>query len=276
MKKALQLTAFVGSIVAISYFSITKDLKGFYDNELSRYLTSSKAQDSLFTWHKKNGDNSIAWYGVDGVIGSAANRNYVRDLILKQRRNKIPSAVYIYSSSSIGAFDMYQSTVSDSSKFNEVISEIEPYQDGQYSAFYSAINTYSAYAKSKGLLSSVYMGWPTAACWDSIVRLTDKIYLHCYLPSSRMNGASMYSYCSTRLKVIADCAKRRNKKANVVIIFSCEPAFAYDFFRTNEWNKAFELFKAGWYQSSTAEERTWITLAGRKIFVSQYGRLARP
>lgn len=275
---ALAVTATVAT-----YFYVSKPtgFKGFYDNDMSSYLGIPAKEDAQIAWHVKNGDNSIAGYGFGDRVGSSTSRPKIANYIRKCKRKGIRVGFIYSSTSTLADLDYYQRTqTSDSTKFDFVVSEIEPYNSGDYAGFYKTIRAFSDWAKKQSprVERCIYMGWPSAEAWDSIITNSDRTYLHAYLQPDRMTGAGIRGYTKGRTGVIANIvnakyASNTSIKYNIVLIFSNEPSFSYNYFKTNSWDKPFTDFVSYYNSNATTTEKNRLVFGGRQIFKSSYGLL---
>lgn len=259
-------------------------LKGFYDNDMSSYLGIAAKEDAQINWHVKNGDNSIAGYGFGDRITSTSKWPIIANYIKKCKRKGI-NVGFIYSSTAtLASLSAYQAAqTSDSTKFTFVISELEPYNSGDYATFYKTIRAFSEWAKKQTpkVERCIYMGWPSAEAWDSIVTNSDKTYLHAYVQPATMTGTGIRGYTRGRTTTIANIvnakyASNPTFKYKVAIIFSCEPSFAYNYFQTNSWDKPYTEYVSYFNSAATTVEKNRIQLSGRQIFKSSYGLQLKP
>lgn len=259
-------------------FGVSTGVKGFYVNEYGTITASSTARQSAASWVQRQGCNLVAVYGATSDMATTSGRAKVSDLVLRYRRAGVRSIGYPYGSSSgvVNNLNGYNKAVTDSAKFDFVVSEIEPYNTGDYAGFYKSLREASNWCKANGLQSAVYMGWPSEAAWDSIARNANRVYLHCYRPSTGLSGSSQYGYCKNRLQTLAAKCKAIGKRTSVVIIYSCEPDFSYTYFQSNSWWKPIEDFKAAWNASATADMKQWLSIDGTMVFVSEFGKQIKP
>lgn len=279
---ALALATTVGTYL---YINKPTGFKGFYDNSVSSYFGNTAAANSLLAWHQRNGDNAIYAYGFDSKITSKSNWPWMAWYIKEARKKGITTFGIPYSNSNVTTHitNYNAAQPNDSSRINALASEIEPYLTGDYAGFYYHIRTVSNWAKKQKYKVErvVYMGWPTAQCWDSIVTHTDRLFLHAYLQPERMTGAGIRGYTKSRTGTIANIVNKKysydpNFKYNIVILFSTETSFAYNYFKLNSWDKPFPEFVSYFNSNATSVEKNRLTFGGRQIFKMSSGRLARP
>lgn len=156
------------------------------------------------------------------------------------------------------------------------VTELEPYNTGDYAGMTSKMEYVYPKLKSAGLRHGVYMGWPVQSYWETIVRNSDFINLHCYRPSASMTASGIWGYVQERLGFIATACKNLNKIMEVNIIYSCEPAFAYDYFKANKWTSAHQLFLGEFNSKATLDMKRFLVVDDFSIFVTKFGKEIKP
>lgn len=156
------------------------------------------------------------------------------------------------------------------------VTEIEPYNTGDYAGMTAILKYAYPKLKAAGLKNVVYMGWPKNDYWATIVQYTDEINLHCYRTSVQMTASSIWGYVEARLELIAQAAKAQNKIVPVNIIYSNEPSFAYDWFKTHAWADAHKLFLSQYAANASATMKQYLTVSDFSVFVSKYGKQIKP
>lgn len=276
--------AVLATVATLVYINRPTGHKGFYDNDMGSYLGIAAREDAQIAWHVKNGDNSIAGYGFGDRITSTSKWSQIANYIRKCRRKGIDVGFIYSSTSTLSSLDAYQKAqTSDSTKFRFIVSEIEPYNTGDYAGFYKTLRAFSDWAvkQSPRIERCVYMGWPSAECWDSIMSNSDRTYIHCYLPSTRMSGSAQYSYLKSRLNTQANIIARKQAsntsfKYNDVVIYSNESDFYGTYFATHTWDQPFSDLQTYFNASADSIVKKRIQLGGRQIFKSSLGMQIRP
>lgn len=266
------------AVTLVVRFGIKEGVKGHYMNDYSVYSATAATRQANADWLKRQGANLDALYGVSGALTSTSGRPILADVILRNRKAGVRSNGFPYSTASsvTSSLNAYNKAVVDSSKFDFVISEIEPYNTGDYAGFYTTLRTVNNWCKTSGIQSCVYMGWPSDACWDTIVRNSSRIFLHCYKSSTTMSGDAQYGYTKGRQGVIAAKCKALNKKISIVIIYSSEPAFSYTYFQSNTWSKPYSDYLSYYSTHATADMKAYLTQDGWMNFVSKYAKQIKP
>jgi hypothetical protein len=176
----------------------------------------------------------------------------------------------------IDAMLSYNTGKTTSQKLWYAVTEIEPYNTGDYTGMTNILTYAYPKLKAAGLPNVVYMGWPTDAYWATIVQYCDEINLHCYRTTAQMTPSGIWGYVSGRLGLIAQQAKNQNKKMPVNIIYSCEPTFAYDYFKTNTWDSAQAMFLSQYNSNASATMKENLVVGDFSVFVSKYGKQIKP
>lgn len=156
------------------------------------------------------------------------------------------------------------------------VTEIEPYNTGDYTGMTNILKYSYPKLNAAGLLNVVYMGWPTDSYWATIVQYCDQINLHCYRTTAQMTPSLIWGYVKGRLELIAQAAKAQNKIMPVNIIYSCEPTFAYDYFKANTWASAQAMFLSQYAANASATMKQYLTVYDFSVFVSKYGKQIKP
>lgn len=262
------------------YGSQSTNISGIYGNKVSSYLLSETAQIAEIAWLKKNGFNSYCGYGVSDYLSS--HKALVQSFVLKLRRAGFKEVGFIYSSASTvtSKLDAYQkSCTNDSMKFDFVVSEIEQYNTGERTAFYNTIRTVSDWCVKNNVKRYCYQGWPNQADCDSIVKYTDKMYLHAYGVYSNYTypGSWVQGYTKGRVAMLSASAIKYNKQYNIDIIYSTEnpdiskTQFGYKYYLTHNWDEVHVQFKYKYYV-----KKDNINMGGYIIFVENQAKIIKP
>ena len=171
-------------------------------------------------------------------------------------------------------YNSQRPTVSEKLWF--AVTELEPYNTGDYAGMTQKIQAVYPRLKAAGLKHVIYMGWPTDTYWDTIVANCDEINLHCYRPSTSITPSGTYGYVSGRLALIAACCKARNKVMKVNLIYSCEPSFSWDYFKANPWSGAHALFLTEYAAKATSDMKSYLLVNDFSIFVTKYAKQIKP
>ena len=261
------------------YGQPSTSISGIYGNKVSSYLLTDAGRKAEIAWLLKNGFNSYCGYGVSDYLSS--NRSDVQKFVLELRRNGFKEVGFIYSSSSTvtSKLDAYQkSCTNDSMKFDFVVSEIEQYNTGERASFYTTIKSVSDWCIKNNVKRYCYQGWPNQADCDSIVKYTDKMYLHAYGVYSNYTypGSWAQGYTKGRVSMLSASAIRYNKKYKIDIIYSAEnpdlakTQFGYKYYLSHNWNTVHTSFLT-YYVA-----RPNIEMGGYIMFVENQMKVIKP
>ena len=257
-------------------------IQAHYLNGLSAWFYNGTSQDNMIKWLLSNGDNRVYIYGIDGVLTS----NYS----LAARFNDSCSAhnietYFVWSRPTSVTTDLanfQKAQTKQSSKFDGVISELEPYNNTvSYTLFWSYSRSVYNYTKANGIQSGVYVGWHTQQSTDSIVTTYDFVNLHCYVQPVNMTSSTyLYGYTKSRMEMFASSVSRLlpNKTFPVTIIFSDETAFAFSYYQSTKGNFAlpFTTYSSGFNIGASAIVKSKLILKGSTTFVSSYSLQIKP
>ena len=207
-------------------------MNAWYNNTLDDNISDLAKTKADVDWMYRNflgtGTNLAILYASDSVV---KNANMVKAIEYAKTKNIKFGRAY----SSLGEVNtvLAHNAANPTNKFVQMVTEIEPYNTGDYTGFYNIITQAYPKIKAAGMTHTVYMGWPTNAAWLPIVQNCDEINLHCYLKPTSMNESGIWGYVQGRLGQIAAACKQANKKIKLNIIYSCEPSFAGPWFSSH-------------------------------------------
>lgn len=156
------------------------------------------------------------------------------------------------------------------------VTEIEPYNTGDYAGMTDILKYAYPKLRAAGLQNGVYMGWADTAYWKTICQYSDFINLHCYRTSAQMTPSSIWGYLKGRLEAIAQACKSLNKVMYVNIIYSCEPDFAYEYYKRNSWQSAQNMFLTQYAANASSVMRQFLITTDYSVFVTKYAKQIKP
>lgn len=247
----------------------------FYNNTIKKILAlPDMISDNQWMYQNKSQGEQIGniIYGSSALLSS----KYLPAVLDDQtKRGIIPG--YAYSSvNEVLKVITYNAGKPEGQKIKFVVSEIEPYNTGKYAEMTATLTEVYKLCKKNNLKNIVYMGWPHADYWTTLLQYSDEINLHCYLKSNQMTPDTIYNYCRKRLDEIAVTAVKIQKKAVVNIIYSCEPEFSYDWFKAHQWKDAHDIFKLTYAAKANPAMRSNIQIGGYSIFVTSFAKQIKP
>jgi len=236
------------------------------------------------TWAKREGVKELALYA-RAYLQSSAKRKQLADFIKIAKEQYGIIKVYVdYRLTT--ELPYWKSFVTEYPKLLDgMATEREPYVTGDYTGFWPFLKEGSEFAKANKVELICYMGHPSQQGWDSIVYYSDKIWLSNYITMAVYNGADgTYRYVKGRWEKIAMAAKKLNKVAKVVYIWSLEKTawgasndFMGDRFISNSfYGSTYTRAETEYNALSTTDIKNHTDLVGSIMFYSKYGLLARP
>lgn len=245
---------------------------GWYQNSIDDNLSSPTAD---ITWMEKN---KITTADCDTLYISSSKVNDPKFPGIVQKCSDIGVKLGIaYSSSTeidnMIAYNKRQTVPAKMLQWG--VTEYEDYNTGDQAYYAKLLKDNSAKLLSAGLLRGAYQGWSTQ--YSNIVKYTDFLLLHAYRTSAQMAAPDdAYKYCKGRLASYAAEAKLQGKIYPISIIYSCEPSFGYDYFKTHTWMSAHTRFLSSYNSLATATMKSNLIINGAYYFVSKYGKQIMP
>ena len=261
-----------------------QNVRGFYLCGLYDFLGNPAKEDSILQYAQSNGFNYFAFYDLGYINWSnAADKDRLGAFISKARLqygvSQFGAVVESYDYAANKILPYNNSRNSNDEKFNVINQEFEFWANAtissSYCGHYLSPNGYScdtagawkfawlqfslidSMCAANGLISEVYVGWPTAGQMSQLASIADRILLHAY----RVNDADVYAYSKNRLKDIAAI----NTTTKVLPIFSSEPVFMGPWLNSNTQTKPFQT-----YSNDLAQEmgsfKQFINLDGYQWF----------
>lgn len=260
-------------------------MNGFYNNTLDNVigdLTKAKADIDWCIRNRVNtGENYLTLYASRSIL---SHPNF--PVVVKYAKaNKIHIGFAYDTVNKVDAIIAYNKTQPLEGKITHVITEYEPYNGvpGGYPEMTLLLQACYPKLKAAGIISGVYMGWPLDTYWDTIVKYCDQIFLHAYLKSSNMTETGIWGYTKGRLTAIGDACVRQNKTLQINIIYSAESLafgagneFAGQWFKTNSWWKAQQLFMSAWDKKASSILKSRIRATGCYIFDTEWAMQSKP
>lgn len=262
--------------------------KGVYVDSFDFIVGDTARENSLLRWCKKQSLNALSLYDTKTILSSSSNYPKLAAFIKKARSKygiKSVAAVRSLSSQFTGSTSTYnKSRVDTQERFNVFNLENEYWNAGTnntFSNWIKIVNTMNtkAHAATPRITSEFYFGWfqnpnnqePAQAA--KMVAATDRILLHDYW------AAPSLTYMQSRLAFLGQEAFKQNKVIDIVVLFSTEQAFAYDYFNVNTQNHSFlDAYNSmlAQHNASTFAGKDNIRIIGYQLFCQSIARSARP
>lgn len=258
--------------------------RGIYINDFEFILGNKVKEDSLLKWCKKRKFNAISLYDLGTIFDNPANIIPLGNFIKKARVNYSLSVAAVRGGNiSLNQTHQYNIGQSDLMKrFNVYNLESEWWNNEvswpTYVGYLGTLDSLTSIS-TPAIIAEEYIGWfKNPIGLDSImaaelVKKSDRILFHDY------QSAPSMGYCQNRLEYIGKAAAAQNKIIDIVVLFSSEPSFMYNYFSTTGLNKSFEQafynFK-NQYAASNFSGKNNLNLIGYQIFTQTTSRQARP
>lgn len=247
-----------------------------FDDTVAANPTASRAD---IDWMNRNRFNPNQTQYANLYISTNLIRNTnLPDLIKYGYSRNIKFGICYSQTSEVDAMLAYNAgtTITIDEKLWYAVTELEPYNTGDYAGMTSKMQYVYPKMRAAGLRHGVYMGWPTQTYWETIVQNCDFINLHCYRPSASMTAIGIWGYVQERLGFIAEACRKLNKIMEINILYSCEPSFAYDYFKANRWTSAHQLFLSEYNAKATNDMKRFLIVDDFSMFVSKFGKEIKP
>ncbi len=266
----------------------TPTYKGVYIDSFEWIIGDTASENSLLRWCKKESLNAISLYDTKAILLNKAVYPKLAKFIKKARTQygiKSVAAVRSLGSQFTGSTSTYNNTRSDTmERFNVFNLENEYWNSNASNTFgdwvknLNTMNT-TAHAATPRITSEFYFGWfqnpsnKEASQAAKMVAQTDRILLHDYWASPN------FSYIQSRLAYLGQEALKQNKIMDIVVLFSVEQAFAYDYFNTLAQNHSYQDAYNSiilQHNATSFNGKDNIRIIGYQLFCQSWARRARP
>lgn len=258
-----------------------KHYRGLYIDSTSYILGDSLKERSLLRWCKDQGINTLSFYDLKRCMTLAKAGHLSRFLKMAKTQYGIKENTAVVGSDVflVSYLDTFNRSKRDTlERFNTINLEKEWWNgDGTFKNYVKILNRLKQWsqAQTPRVKTEEYIGWlirPSGKelyMANALVENSDRILVHAY----QKNLA--FQYVLNRLSYLGQAAKAQGKVFPVVIIFSAEPNFSADYFRTHNFEDAYTLIAKG-YLSSDFPGKENVKLIGYQIFDQSYARNVRP
>jgi hypothetical protein len=262
--------------------------RGVYIDSFDWIFGDTAAENNLLRWCKKENLTAISLYDTKTILSNSANFPKLGKFIKKARTQygiKEVAAVRSLASQFTGSTTTYNNSRSDTSeRFNVFNLENEYWNSGTNNTFgdwIKIVNTMNttAHAATPRIKSEFYFGWfqnpsnKESSQAAKMVLATDRILLHDYWASPNL------SYMQSRLTFFGQEALKQNKIIDIVVLFSVEQTFAYDYFDTMGQNHSFlDAYNSilAQHNATSFAGKDNIRIIGYQLFCQSWARRARP
>lgn len=251
--------------------------RGIYVNSFNTVYNDLVKMDALIRDLNRWNINSIHLYGLSS-ISSTNFTTLARAIARIKRETKVTDVVATAGSSSTftGSRTTYNKAYGDTSDFNGWNLEYESWNQTDVTAGWNTNKTYLANMKAGMTAGQVtasvqYFGW-----WTKVPMTTETAP---YLVSTTTYGlihdyrtAPDWAYMRSRMNDLNTAAKLAGKTFTVRVIFSAEPDFMQNYYKTNSLDKAYQTL----YAEYAKENYSNLKLDGYLIFHIDYLRVSQP
>lgn len=251
--------------------------RGLYVGSFDTKLGTTAATD-LLNYCKQLKFNAISFYGLGNILGNSTKESQLAAFNKQARQQgiRLLEAVRGSGSSFSGSTATYNRSRTDSlEKFNSLNLEYEFWNEPNVGNAWVTDSGYVATMRSTAIQLGIrsytqYIGWfpsPTQQRAPSFLsRSTTHLLVHYY--QSTPNA----SYGKYRLDSLNNIAKRGNYKVIVRPIFSAEPTFMQNWFKTATPDSAFNI----WYNQFKSYNYSNLVSDGYQIFTDDFLRVSIP
>ena len=262
--------------------------KGLYIDNFDDVVGDSAEENSLLRWCVRYKFNALSLYDTKALLLTKSSYGKLAAFIKKSRTQygiKSVAAIRSIGIQFTGSTTTYNKSRKDTlERFNVFNLENEWWNNGtscDFSCYQSHLITMNnaAHSANPKIKSEEFMGWflnPAGnelAQATALVQNSDRIMMHEYWASPN------FEYNESRLAFIGAAAKNLNKVMDVIIIFSAEPDFMYNYFDKGAQNKTFDDAYASivaQHNASLVANKNFIRIIGYQIFDQSWARRARP
>ena len=267
----------------------TPSYKGVYVDNFVYMVGDTSQENTLLRWCKKNSLNALSLYDTKSLLNTPSSYDRVAKFIKKAKTQygiKSMAAVRERASQFTGSTMTYNNSRIDTvERFNTFNLENEYWNTntstttfGDWIKIVNTMNT-TAHAAVPRITSEFYFGWfenpinKESSQAAKMVAATDRILLHDYWATPSL------SYMQSRLTFLGQEAYKQNKTIDIIVLFSVEPSFAYDYFDEMTQNHTFlDAYNQilAQHNASSFAGKDNIRIIGYQLFCQTFARRARP
>ncbi len=269
-------------LTASTKISATPQYCGMYVSNFDTICGNPVSENSLLLWCRLHHINALSLYGLGTILSSTSNYATLAAFIKKAKQQygiKQIAAVRGSATNVIGQTASYNTSRADTTeRFNYMHLELEWWNNAcTYSNYLSQLGTIKQWGLSQStkVYTEEYMGWfknPTgqdSTMASGLIINSHRIFVHDYVTTPN------FSYMKARLDYIGRAAKALNKTAEVIVIFSAQPSFSYNYFLTHTFDDAYQSILTG-YNSASFTGKNFVNITGYQIFDSNSARVVQP
>lgn len=254
--------------------------RGLYIDSTSVILGDTLKENSLLRWCMHNNITTLSFYNLRQVMASNKARHLASFLKRAKTEYKIKENTAVIGSDAFitSYLDTFnRSKVDTLERFDFVNLEKEWWNgDGTLKEYIQALSKIRQWGRSQApvVKTEEYIGWflrPSGNelyMANELIKNSDRILVHDY------QKTPSFQYVLSRLSYLGQAAKLHGKTFPVIIIFSAEPQFSADYFRTHNFDEAYQIIVKRYINTEFAGKNN-IRLVGYQIFDQSFARNAR-
>lgn len=267
--------------------SITVAYRGIYVDGFKSILGNTTKENLLLNWCVNNNFNALSLYDLNQIMGYTARVVQLAQFIQKARITFNINQIAAVRGTSANFIQnaQYDSSRTDlNERFSVYNLENEWWNNGpacNFSCYTSILQTMATNAKNAtpSITTEAYIGWfknpdgQELNQANTLVNLLDRIMVHDYRKFPQL------SYMTSRLSFLGQAAQSQNRTMDVIVIFSAEPDFMYDYFNVTSQNHPFEdayVDILSQFNATSFDFKDYVQLIGYQIFDYSYAQMARP
>lgn len=275
-------------LICASAFGQANNVRGFYIKSIDTWLGNTAQENAVLTYAQGNGYNYLLFYDLGSLNWTSTTvTNNLASFLSRARANYgitqmgASGEIYSFFANEILPYNASRTVASE--KFDVLNYEFEFWNPASISSLYCSkyltpngltCDTAGAWrfawgefkkmdsiAAIKGLVSEIYLGWPTKGQMQQVVSKADRILLHAYRPTD----VDVYAYSQARLVDIASMSIN----TKIIPIFSSEASFMGPWLASNPITKPYQTYSAK-YVAETGTFKQYINLQGYVWFHYTY------
>ncbi len=279
----ISLFAFLLLSSSVSFGQAT-NVRGMYVKNINNWLGDVTAENAILTYAQGNAYTYITFYDLGSLnFSSSTTKNALASFINRAKTQYgllemgAAGETASFFSNNIIPYNNGRSLASE--KFDVLNFEFEFWVSSSVSSLYCSkylspngfsCDTAGAYkfakremlamaaiASANGLISEMYLGWPTKGQIQDVANAMDRILLHAYRPTD----ADVYQYSKNRLIDAASVGH----SVKIIPLFSAESAFMGPWLNSHPLTQAYQTY-ASYYTAETGSWKQNINLQGYHWF----------
>ncbi len=275
-------------LICLTSFGQSSNVRAFYLKDIHVWLGNTTTENSILNYAQGNGYNYIIFYDLGSLNWSSVTvQNNLASFLSRARTNfgvtqmGASGEIYSFFTNSVIPYNNSRTAVNE--RFDVLNYEFEFWNQSSISSLYCArylspnglsCDTAGAWrfawgefkkmdslAAAKGLVSEIYLGWPSQGQMQQVVTRADRILLHAY----RQTDVDLYAYSRGRLQDIATMGIN----TKIIPLFSSEASFMGPWLASNPITKPYTTYSAN-YTAETGSFKQFINLQGYAWFHYTY------